>query len=867
MRSKYLKYLTLEKSKFLPFLAFIMCLSLSVPYSSVFANPAPAKQPLDELALIKELASSAYKGRVPGSPEYAKAADLIKQQFINLDIAPFGKDYLMPYQTSLATFSGKPTLAIDGKQQALMADFKPHGMSSSGTVKGKELVFVGHGYPEDLAGLSVKDQAVLMEAEVKPGNSLGVADRMVALKQEGAKAVFMLPRRTYPIEAFERPLNGSESGIVSVYVRNNLFQTTGLRPGDKIAKPFEMSVTINRTAKVDSQNIIGFIPGKDPHRTLIISATLDGLGSIPNTAVFGSASMNASGVAGVLSLAKHYKEHPPETNILFAVIGSETTNRDGIQQFIKDYYTVSTAKIIGFFNLYDLGGSKQLPKMYATATNQSPLVPYLKESGKILYEENGVAELYNFNNPFFETMGVPNVFFRGSESIDAANDTADRIQISALKAHIQTIQNVIDLYTKDPHHAIYVKPSMVQPDSQGMVYVPEVGHKMSFFSTRYFDVYYEADRWKEPEGLKAKVDSIYEAIAWWNYYPQDSERIKIFYTNSYEDNWATAHRTPEPQNKTSGALQSPDYHSVSVVYLPGTMQKLSDSVGTIYHELNHNLATYKLKSLGYGNWFNPEVQEIQGHANNYESKEQGRRILADSLSSTLQKPLADIRWDSYSTSLEEGKELDSTYNQAGSLIFFLYCNYSEDKGREFAYRMYTENGKKIKDLVEETVGVPFQDVLQQWYDWYRGKEVKVSSFKTTPYSPPVNPQKAGDAAGNSNMNDALDNGTRIKGNLVTLISSKADLKISSVTAVKKGTDLSFAISYTSKKKWSLLLFAPPQSEILRLSNKLQPGTNLLTFKVPISKLKNVKELNLNIFEDEQYNMMIVDMTELKKLLE
>lgn len=79
------------------------------------------------------------------------------------------------------------------------------------------------------------------------------------------------------------------------------------------------------------------------------------------------------------------------------------------------------------------------------------------------------------------------------------------------------------------------------------------------------------------------------------------------------------------------------------------------------------------------------------------------------------------------------------------MIFFLYCKYSEDKGREFAYRMYTENNKPIKDLVEETVGVPFQTVVQQWYDWYRGKEVTVPSFKTDAYAPPVNKEQKGNA--------------------------------------------------------------------------------------------------------------------------
>lgn len=830
------------------------------PSSVIAASQTP--QPMDELSLIQKLADSQYEGRVPGSKGYAKSADLVKQQFVSLGISPFAKDYLMPYTTSLATFVDKPTLTVNGKQQTVMKDFKPHGMSGSGSVKGNGVTYVAFGYPEDIANIQLKDQIVLMDSDVKSGQALGVADRMALLKQKGAKAVLLLPTVYYPIESFERPLNGTNIGIVSVYIRKDLLDISNLKPGDKLTKQVDIHVSIDRKASVDASNIAGFIPGKDPFRTLIISATLDGLGSIPDTAVFGSASMNASGVAAVMSIAKYYKEHQPATNLLFAIVGSETTNRDGVKRFIQDYSGVSSARIIGFLNLYDLGGSSQLQKLYATATDQSPIVPYLKTSSGVAFMENRTSELYNFNNPYFESMGVPTAFIRGADSINANKDTASSIQISSLKQNIATITDIVNQFINDDRQATYVKPSNVQADGMGMVYVPEVGHKMSFFSTRYFDVYYEADRWLQPNELKSKLDQVYEKIAWWNYYPQDSERIKIYYTNSYDDLWATAHRTPEPQNKQSGALQSPDNHSVSVVYLPNTKQNLVESISTIYHELNHNLATYKLKALGYGNWFNTEVQEIQGHADNYETKDQGYRFLANSLSSILNKPLADIRWDTYTTPLEVGKELDTTYNQAASLIFFLYSNYSEDKGREFAYRMYTENNKPIKDLVEETVGVPFQTVIQQWYDWYRGKPISISSFKTTAYVPPIIKQQNGDIGTSSGVNA---NGTKYKGNLVWTTKTSTDLKITSITATKKGTDIVFSISYTSAKKRSLLLFIPPNKEVYRNNDAIKVGSNVLSFRVPTNKLKNLNELTLNLYEQNQNNFMSIDVAELSKL--
>lgn len=843
------------------FILMSLFMSITLPNYAYAADVSTGKG-FETYSVVKELSSAKYKGRVPGTLQYKQAANYIKEEFNKLGIAPFGKDHVTSYNTNLATFKEKPSMILDGKSLSIMEDFKPHGQSGSGTIKGNSVIFVGKGYPEDLSSINVTEQIVLMDSDTKQDKALGVADRIALLKQKGAKAVLLLPTVFYPIQSYERPLNGSDIGIISVYVRKELFSTVNLSIGDKLTKQVEIQVAIDRKPTVDSQNVIGIIPGKDTHRTLIISATLDGLGYIPNGATFSAASMNASGVAAVLSLAQYYKENQPATNIVFAVIGSETTNRDGIKAFIKDYESTSAAKVIGFFNLYDLGGNKQNQKLYVAATDKSPIVTYLKQNTEVAYTENGISELYNFNNPFFESKAIPNAFFRGADSIDALKDTAEAINVPALKKHINTIQVISDQFMNDPQYAIYMNPSTVQSDDQGMVLVPEVGHKMKFFSTKYFDVYYEADRWAKPEELAKKLDQVYETIAWWNYFPQDNGRIKVYYTNSYEDNWATAHRSPEPQNKTSGALQSPDNHSVSVVYLPGMKQNMVDSLGTIYHELNHNLATYKLMDLGYGNWFKPEVQEIQGHANNYESKEIGYKALRSSLEGLLQKPLSDINWDNYVSKLEPGKELDTTYNQAASLIFYIYNMYNEEKGREFAYRMYTENNKPLKDIVYETLNVDFNKFLEGWYDWFHGKEVKVPSFKMNPYNLPINQKSTGDTGGTESSNTS----TTVKGGMATANITSQDLLITSITATKSGKNVIFSISYTSKKKRSLLLFDPPNGSNLNVRDVIKAGTNTLKVTVPISNLKTVNNFTMNIFDNNENNFIVINMDELVKVI-
>lgn len=847
--------------RFHVFLILILALSPILPHDA-YGDNVPTGSGSEVYSILKELSDAKYKGRVPGTPQYKQAATYVKGLFKKWGVAPLGVDHLLSYQTNLATYIDQPSMSLDGKPLTILQDFKPHGSSGSGTIKGESILYAGMGYPEDIASLNLKNQIVLMDANTKPDKAMGVADRMILMKNKGAKAVLLLPTRFYPIYSYERPLNGAETGIVSVYIREKLLDTANLKVGDSLVKRIEIHVKIDRKSSVEAQNVVGFVPGKDPHRTVIVSATLDGLGYIPNTAAFQAASMNGSGVAAVLSLARYYQEHQPETNVLFALFGSETTNRDGVTSFLKQYSSLSKAKIIGAYNLFDLGGSEQFPKLYGTATDGSPIAESMKTSQDVAYTDHGVKELYNFTNGVFESKGIPNAFIRGSESIDALKDTIQAINLSALQKHIKTIQGLVDQLMKDPGYALYVSPSSVTPDERGMVYVPEVNHNMSFFSTEYFDVYYEADRWKNPEGLAKKIDKVYEQISWWNYFPQDHERIKVYYTNSYEDNWATAHRTPEPQNKTSGGLQSPDNHSISVVYVPNVPEDLTNSLGTIYHELNHNLVTYKLKELGYGNGYKTEVQEIQGHANNYESQEMGYRALRSSLAGLLQKPLSSISWDRYVTDLEPGKELDTTYNQSASLIFYIYSKYDPEKGREFAYRMYTEDNQPLKTIVKETLGVDFDDFITGWYDWFQGKEVTPLPYKKGAYSPPAR-SAAGDHSGGTASNSPFQ---AIAGNIAQGNITSQGLKISSVTVAQKGTDAIFSIAYTSQREFSFLLFDPPNGNQISVRDKVKPGTNKLQVKVPVSKLRSVENLTMNLFDNSSNNFMSIDMNELWKIL-
>ena len=176
--------------------------------------------------------------------------------------------------------------------------------------------------------------------------------------------------------------------------------------------------------------------------------------------------------------------------------------------------------------------------------------------------------------------------------------------------------------------------------------------------------------------------------------------------------------------------------------------------------------------------------------------------------------------------------------------------------------MYTEDNQPLKTIVKETLGVDFDDFITGWYDWFQGKEVTPLPYKKGAYSPPAR-SAAGDHSGGTASNSPFQ---AIAGNIAQGNITSQGLKISSVTVAQKGTDAIFSIAYTSQREFSFLLFDPPNGNQISVRDKVKPGTNKLQVKVPVSKLRSVENLTMNLFDNSSNNFMSIDMNELWKIL-
>lgn len=188
-------------------------------------------------------------------------------------------------------------------------------------------------------------------------------------------------------------------------------------------------------------NVIGRIEGRDPAlRTLVITAHYDHEG-IKNGVLYPGADDNASGVAGLLAAARHFKSEPPRHTIVFAALDDEESSLRGARIFVATGL-VPVPRMAVNVNLDMLSRSDD-GEIYAVGTYHSPrLRPMLEQvqrraSVRLQFGHDrpspGRGGLDDWtqssDHAIFHNAGVPFIYFGVEDHADyhKPTDTADKI--------------------------------------------------------------------------------------------------------------------------------------------------------------------------------------------------------------------------------------------------------------------------------------------------------------------------------------------------------------------------------------------------------------------------------------------------------
>jgi Zn-dependent M28 family amino/carboxypeptidase len=424
---------------------------------------------------VRSLADDEYEGRRPGTPGADKTVEYIVTQFHRIGLKPVaGDSYLQQVPLTEITPDASASLGVSGRGVDKVLQYTKDMVIwterevTDAALHGSELVFVGYGIvaPEfawnDYAGIDVHGKTVLVmvgdpghatkDPKIFRGNAqtyYGLWNYKVAeAARHGAAGVLLIHdtgSAGYPWAAVVNSSTGPQfelasaaggagraaiEGWLSLAATRAVFTQAGLdlqslseaaaRAGFKATS---LGLTVdaavhNTLRRIDSPNVVGVIPGRDRSRECVIyTSHWDGLGrqaAAAGEAILPGAIDDASGVAGLLSLAQSFSRTRPAADrsiVFIAFTGTEAGLLGSAYYASHPLFPLRTTVAALNLDLLHIGGPTRDVMIYGYGN--SDLEDYYREAALLQGREvHGDADpelgLYYRLDPFsFARSGVP----------------------------------------------------------------------------------------------------------------------------------------------------------------------------------------------------------------------------------------------------------------------------------------------------------------------------------------------------------------------------------------------------------------------------------------------------------------------------
>ncbi|WP_428848413.1 M28 family metallopeptidase [Shewanella electrodiphila] len=389
---------------------------------------------------VKTLASDEFEGRGPLSKGEKLTVEYLENAYKAMGLEPgFGDSYRQAVPMAKITADQNMQLKIDDLVFNNGSDFtaRTEQVLPQLALNNSDVVFVGYGInaPEyqwnDYANLDVQGKTVIIlvndpgfatqDPSIFKGNAMTYYGRWTYKYEEaarqGAKAVFIV-HETAPAAygwnvvqnsntntkytLVDEDKNQSYIGVMGWIqhdVAKQIFKAANLdfdKLKDTAAKPSFNAIPLNLKANLSvkndielatSYNVAGLIPGTSQgDEYLVMHAHWDHLGKTikdGKSHIYNGAVDNASGVAGVMQLARHFKQQKlaPKRAILFTAFTAEETGLIGAQYFAA-HPPVPTKQIVSFLNIDGMNVGKGVDYILRYGENVSELETYLDNAAK-----------------------------------------------------------------------------------------------------------------------------------------------------------------------------------------------------------------------------------------------------------------------------------------------------------------------------------------------------------------------------------------------------------------------------------------------------------------------------------------------------
>lgn len=371
--------------------------------------------------VLNELCSDEFAGRGYVEDGDNAAAYYIEQEFKNNDLLAWDYNYYQSFTVPVNTFPGKVELAVDGQPLVVGKEF--HVEADAPSVRGKYELTKVDGLPQIAPSGRMIDSTASYKGFVVLEDSLITKlpppirmSLLKGMKKAGAKGIIRLSdtKLTWTVSKQQAP-------IAQFVVNRDAWKPD--------ATSIEVDVKADFEKKHRTQNVLAFVEGsQQPEKFIVITAHYDHLGKMGSDVIFRGANDNASGVAMLLNLAKHYSipENQPKMSIAFIAFAGEELGLEGSFHYVQN--PVFPMKDIEFLINLDILGtgdegitvvngavhSREF-EAFKGINEQKAYLPEVKKRGKA-----AISDHY----PFSE-VGVPCFYIYTMGGIKAYHDVYD----------------------------------------------------------------------------------------------------------------------------------------------------------------------------------------------------------------------------------------------------------------------------------------------------------------------------------------------------------------------------------------------------------------------------------------------------------
>lgn len=438
---------------------------------------------------FEKVASDEMQGRAPATEGEKRTVAYLETEFKRLGLSAY-KDgsyrqavpvvQIDPVAVSSMTLTGDKTAANLVYKTDMMA--WSTRMVPEIKLENSEMVFAGYGIvaPEynwnDYKDLDVKGKTVVVlvndpgfatqDPKLFTGNAMtyygrwtykfeeaarqGAAMLLIVHETEAASYGWNVVAGTSPIrfelaDANKNMHKAQVEGWLSLDAAERLFAANGsslkemkakaLKPDFK-AIPLNAKASIsikNNLREIDSNNVIGFIPGsKKPDEAVIYMAHWDHFGldfSRSDDKIFNGAQDNAGGIAGLLALAEKFKQGPaPERSIAFVAVTAEERGLLGSRWYAEHPLFPVNKTVAGInmdiMNVY--GPMRDVMVFgYGSSELEPILAKYAKAQNRYIAPEPTPQDGFYYRSDHFNLAkkGVPMLYARGGiDSVSKGKD-------------------------------------------------------------------------------------------------------------------------------------------------------------------------------------------------------------------------------------------------------------------------------------------------------------------------------------------------------------------------------------------------------------------------------------------------------------